>query len=290
MEALSGIPGSTGATPVQNVGAYGQEVAQTITAVRVFDRAEKTRAAADPGRVRVRLPRQPAQARARALRRPRGRVRPGGRARCPGRSATRSWRAPSAWRSGSARRWPRSARRCSGCAAARGWSGTPPTPTRAAPARSSPTRSSRPNGPSRAARAGRPARGRSSSAPPGWCSTPASAAAPATGHVGTSSRHSLALTTEDGATATELLAFADRIIATVQERFGVTPRPRAHRRPPSPRTRLRPGGVPRSSTERAPPAARGLPGRGVDLGATDTRLSPRGGPCAGRPGRGGGRP
>jgi UDP-N-acetylmuramate dehydrogenase len=41
MEALSGIPGSTGATPVQNVGAYGQEVAQTITAVRVYDRAEK---------------------------------------------------------------------------------------------------------------------------------------------------------------------------------------------------------------------------------------------------------
>jgi len=42
MEALSGIPGSTGATPVQNVGAYGQEVAQTITAVRVYDRAEKS--------------------------------------------------------------------------------------------------------------------------------------------------------------------------------------------------------------------------------------------------------
>ena len=42
MEALSGIPGSIGATPVQNVGAYGQEVAQTITAVRVYDRAEKS--------------------------------------------------------------------------------------------------------------------------------------------------------------------------------------------------------------------------------------------------------
>ena len=38
VEALSGIPGSVGATPVQNVGAYGQEVAQTIATVRVWDR------------------------------------------------------------------------------------------------------------------------------------------------------------------------------------------------------------------------------------------------------------
>ena len=38
LESLSGIPGSTGATPIQNVGAYGQEVAETITAVRAYDR------------------------------------------------------------------------------------------------------------------------------------------------------------------------------------------------------------------------------------------------------------
>jgi UDP-N-acetylmuramate dehydrogenase len=38
IESLAGIPGSIGATPIQNVGAYGQEVAQTITAVRVLDR------------------------------------------------------------------------------------------------------------------------------------------------------------------------------------------------------------------------------------------------------------
>jgi UDP-N-acetylmuramate dehydrogenase len=38
LECLSGIPGSTGATPIQNVGAYGAEVAETITAVRAYDR------------------------------------------------------------------------------------------------------------------------------------------------------------------------------------------------------------------------------------------------------------
>jgi UDP-N-acetylmuramate dehydrogenase len=37
-ECLSGIPGSVGATPIQNVGAYGQEVAETVESVRVLDR------------------------------------------------------------------------------------------------------------------------------------------------------------------------------------------------------------------------------------------------------------
>ncbi|HET9519209.1 MAG TPA: FAD-binding protein, partial [Actinoplanes sp.] len=40
LECLSGIPGSAGATPIQNVGAYGQEVADTIAAVRVYDRLD----------------------------------------------------------------------------------------------------------------------------------------------------------------------------------------------------------------------------------------------------------
>ncbi|MGZ8649157.1 MAG: UDP-N-acetylmuramate dehydrogenase [Solirubrobacteraceae bacterium] len=37
-ECLAGVPGSVGATPIQNVGAYGQEVAETIKSVRVYDR------------------------------------------------------------------------------------------------------------------------------------------------------------------------------------------------------------------------------------------------------------
>jgi UDP-N-acetylmuramate dehydrogenase len=40
VEALAGIPGLVGATPVQNVGAYGQDVSQTIVSVRAYDRAE----------------------------------------------------------------------------------------------------------------------------------------------------------------------------------------------------------------------------------------------------------
>jgi UDP-N-acetylmuramate dehydrogenase len=42
VECLSGIPGSAGATPIQNVGAYGQEVAQTIVAVHAYDRETDT--------------------------------------------------------------------------------------------------------------------------------------------------------------------------------------------------------------------------------------------------------
>jgi UDP-N-acetylmuramate dehydrogenase len=41
LESLSGIPGRAGATPIQNVGAYGREVAEVITRVRVYDRQEE---------------------------------------------------------------------------------------------------------------------------------------------------------------------------------------------------------------------------------------------------------
>ena len=41
IECLSGIPGSVGGTPVQNVGAYGQEVSETIVSVLAYDLAER---------------------------------------------------------------------------------------------------------------------------------------------------------------------------------------------------------------------------------------------------------
>ena len=41
LECLSGIPGYVGATPIQNVGAYGQEIADSVVAVRVMDRATR---------------------------------------------------------------------------------------------------------------------------------------------------------------------------------------------------------------------------------------------------------
>ena len=52
VESLAGIPGSVGATPIQNVGAYGADVAGTISSVRTFDRLGarvKTFAAVDCG-------------------------------------------------------------------------------------------------------------------------------------------------------------------------------------------------------------------------------------------------
>ena len=42
LECLSGIPGLVGATPIQNVGAYGQEVSDTLVAVRALDREERS--------------------------------------------------------------------------------------------------------------------------------------------------------------------------------------------------------------------------------------------------------
>ena len=48
IECLAGIPGSTGATPIQNVGAYGQDVSERITAVRAYDRSAGEIVSLDP--------------------------------------------------------------------------------------------------------------------------------------------------------------------------------------------------------------------------------------------------
>jgi UDP-N-acetylmuramate dehydrogenase len=48
IECLAGIPGLAGATPIQNVSAYGQEVASTISAVRLFDRETDSVLTLDP--------------------------------------------------------------------------------------------------------------------------------------------------------------------------------------------------------------------------------------------------
>ncbi|MGY1752976.1 UDP-N-acetylmuramate dehydrogenase [Blastococcus sp. SYSU D01042] len=221
MEALSGIPGSTGATPVQNVGAYGQEVAQTITAVRAYDRAEKTERVLTPGECGFayrdsRLKREPGRfvvldvefaLEAGPLSRPVGYAE---LARTLG--VDIGERAPLA----DVRAAVLGLRRSKGMV----WDPADPD------SRSAGSFFTNPVVPAEQAVEGCP------SWPAGDDRVKLSAAwlvqhagfgrGTRDGRVGTSSRHSLALTTEDGATAAELLGFADRIIATVQERFGVT--------------------------------------------------------------------
>ena len=112
VEALSGIPGAVGATPIQNVGAYGQEVSQTIASVRVWDRKLRGRPHVRQRRLRLRLPHQPVQGRPRPARRPRRHLPV--HAGLPGRAGrgTPSW--PRRWASSRASgpRSPTSAPRC----------------------------------------------------------------------------------------------------------------------------------------------------------------------------------
>jgi UDP-N-acetylenolpyruvoylglucosamine reductase len=83
LEALSGIPGSTGASPIQNIGAYGQEVASTLVAVDFLD--DERLQAGPPGRRhggRVRPDGPPRRERAGGV--PAAREGPRRRARSPG--------------------------------------------------------------------------------------------------------------------------------------------------------------------------------------------------------------
>jgi len=221
MEALSGIPGSTGATPVQNVGAYGQEVAQTVTAVRVYDRAEKSEYTLTPAECGFAY-------RDSRLKRAPGRFvvldvtfalhagelsRPVGYAELARRLGVEiGEQAPLA----DVRAAVLELRRGKGMVL------DPADPD----SRSAGSFFTNPIVPAERAVEGCP------SWPAGDGHVKLSAAwlvqhagfgrGTRQGHVGTSSRHSLALTTEPGATAGELLAFADRVVATVRETFGVT--------------------------------------------------------------------
>ena len=221
IEALSGIPGSTGATPVQNVGAYGQEVAQTITAVRVYDRAEKSERTLSPEECGFayrdsRLKRDPSRFVVLdvtfALEESADSS-PVGYAELARRLGVEL--------GGTA---PLAAVREAVIELRRGKSMVldPADPN----SRSAGSFFTNPVVPDERAVEGCP----------GWPTGDGLVKLSAAwlvehagfgrgtrqGNVGTSSRHSLALTTEPGATAAELLAFADRVTASVQEQFGVT--------------------------------------------------------------------
>jgi UDP-N-acetylmuramate dehydrogenase len=230
VEALSGIPGSTGATPVQNVGAYGQEVAQTITSVRVYDRAEKSERVLTPDECGFayrdsRLKREPGRfvvlevsfaLQQSTLSRPVGYAE---LARTLGIELGET--APL----GDVRDVVIGLRRGKGMVL------DPGDPD----SRSAGSFFTNPIVPVE----------QSVDGCPGWPAGDGQVKLSAAwlvqhagfgrgsrqGKVGTSSRHSLALTTEPGATAAELLAFADRVVEAVREQFGVTlvPEPTAVR-------------------------------------------------------------
>lgn len=221
MEALSGIPGSTGATPVQNVGAYGQEVAQTITAVHVYDRAEKAERTLTPAECGFayrdsRLKREPARF---VVLEVTFQLHPGPMSRPVGYAELARTLGVEI---GQTAPLTEVREAVLGLRRGKGMVWDPADPD----SRSAGSFFTNPIVPAERAVEGCP------SWPAGEGRVKLSAAwlvqhagfgrGTREGRVGTSSRHSLALTTEDGATAAELLAFADRIVATVRETFGVT--------------------------------------------------------------------
>jgi UDP-N-acetylmuramate dehydrogenase len=221
IEALSGIPGSTGATPVQNVGAYGQEVAQTITAVRIYDRAEKAERSLTPEECGFayrdsRLKQEP------------GRYvvldvtfaldestvsRPVGYAELARRLGVEVGETASLAEVREA---------VLGLRRGKGMVLDPADPD----SRSAGSFFTNPVVPAEQSVEGCPswpAENGKVKLSAAWLVEHAGfGKGTRSGNVGTSSRHSLALTTEPGATAAELLAFADRVTASVEERFGVT--------------------------------------------------------------------
>ncbi len=277
--ACRASPVPTGATPIQNVGAYGQDVAQTIEAVRVLDRPPAGDRAGG-GR---------SAASATAARRFKGRdhrVVLAVRFRLTaselsGRSPTPSWRPSSASRSASARARMTCATPCSSCAGPRGWSWTRPTPTRSAPARSSRTRSWMPMRSRPSARRRRRPRwhepdGRIKSSAAWLIGRPASSAATRAAP-SASPKHTLALINRGGATTAELLALAARWPARVRDALRRRARARAGVRRACVVT---PRATGASSPSRCSPSPRRSPSAWRDAAPAWPACWPRPGPLA----------
>ncbi|MEU2347186.1 UDP-N-acetylmuramate dehydrogenase [Modestobacter sp. NPDC049651] len=226
IEALSGIPGSTGATPVQNVGAYGQEVAQTITAVRVYERATRTE--------RVLTPADLAFA-----------YRDSRLKRSPGAFvvlsvtfalAPQAHSLPVAYAElartlgvelGETAPLPAVREAVLGLRRGKGMVWDPADPdTRSAGSFFTnpivPVAAAVPGCPSWPAGVGADGAEQVKLSAAWLVQSAGFGKGTRDGRVGTSPRHSLALTTEPGATAGELLAFAGRVVDAVRDRFGVT--------------------------------------------------------------------
>ena len=224
LECLSGIPGRTGATPVQNVGAYGVEIADLLVDVDLYDRRTGAVPPHVPGRRARAWPTAPACSRAATT--------PsccGCGSRCPA-PAQRARPLPGAgpdarrragWR-GCRRRRP--GRRCSSCAAARAWCSTPAdhdtwsagsfftNPVRRRGGRARRTRPAGPAGPGRV------------KVPAAWLIEHAGfrRGHPGPGgRVALSGKHVLALTNRGGGTTADLLALAGEVRDGVRHGSGV---------------------------------------------------------------------
>jgi len=226
LEPLSGIPGSTGATPIQNVGAYGQEVAAVVTAVRTYDRAARTERVFTPEECGF------------AYRDSRFKQHPGAYVvlsvtfalRRQPHSVAISYAelartlgvelgetAPLA----DVRQAVLGLRRGKGMV----WDPADPD-TRSAGSFFTnpivPAAEAVPGCPSWPAGIGADGAEQVKLSAAWLVQSAGFGKGTRDGRVGTSPRHSLALTTEPGATSAELMAFAGRIVAAVRERFGVT--------------------------------------------------------------------
>ncbi len=230
LECLSGIPGSAGATPVQNVGAYGVEVADCMTRVQLLDRRTgevRWVPAAELGfGYRHSVAEELADGHATVLEvefalDPDGRSAP---LRYAELAAALGVAVGRAARSGAGARDA-----CWRCARPRAWCSTPPTTTPGASVRSSPIRWC-PAEHSSDLQSGAtgpvphyPATGGVKLAA-GWLVEKAGFGKgfPATGPCRLSTKHALALTNRGGATTADVLALARTVRDGVHAAFGVT--------------------------------------------------------------------